>query len=268
MDLLHQKFETLKSYLRSLGSVVIAYSGGVDSTFLLKTAFEVLGEKTAAVTVSSFSFPKREQDEAAGFCRENGIPQFVLETNELEIEGFRQNPPDRCYICKRKLFGEIKALASKKGFLYVAEGSNMDDSGDYRPGLQAITELGILSPLRQAELYKAEIRELSKEMGLPTWNKPSCACLASRFVYGELITEEKLKMVDKAEQFLLDLGFRQMRVRIHGSLARIEVEPEKIPRLVSPEVSSKVVSYLKSLGFTYVSMDLQGYRTGSMNEVL
>ena len=266
MDTLHEKKQRLEDYLRALGSVAVAFSSGVDSTFLLKVAHDVLGDKAIAITARSCSFPQRESDAAKRFCEAEGIEQIVVDSDELNIEGFRANPVNRCYLCKRGLFTEIGAVAKAHGAEYVAEGSNMDDNGDYRPGLQAVAELGVKSPLREAELYKAEIRELSKEMGLPTWDKPSFACLASRFVYGETISEEKLAMVDKAEQRLLDLGFRQVRVRIHDRLARIEVLPEDFPRLL--EHAAELDAYLRELGFLYVAMDLGGYRTGSMNRAL
>ncbi len=269
MTQLQEKYETLKDYLRSLERVAIAFSSGVDSTFLLKTAVDTLGaDNVIAVTASSCSFPERELSESKAFCQKHGIRQFVTESEELDIEGFRHNPTNRCYLCKHELFEKILKIAEENGMKAVAEGSNMDDNGDYRPGLQAVAELGVKSPLRYAELYKEEIRELSKEMDLPTWDKPSFACLSSRFVYGEQISEEKLHMVDKAEQLLLDLGFKQVRVRIHGTIARIEVNPTEIPKLVHPENSARITSYFKSLGFSYVTMDLQGYRTGSMNETL
>ncbi len=269
MTQLQEKYENLKNYLRSLERVAIAFSSGVDSTFLLKTAVDTLGtENVIAVTASSCSFPERELTESKKFCEENGIRQFVTESEELNIEGFRHNPTNRCYLCKHELFEKIIDIAKENGMKAVAEGSNMDDNGDYRPGLQAVAELGVKSPLRHAQLYKEEIRELSKEMDLPTWDKPSFACLSSRFVYGEQISEEKLHMVDQAEQLLLDLGFKQVRVRIHGTIARIELNPTEIPKLIDPEISEKVTAYLKSLGFSYVTLDLQGYRTGSMNETL
>lgn len=264
----YEKYQRLQEYLRKLGSVAVAFSGGVDSTFLLKAAHDVLGDKAIAVTVRSCLFPNREFDEAKAFCEREKIRQFVCEANELEIEGFTENPPNRCYLCKKDLFEKMQHIAQMQQAAYVAEGSNMDDNGDYRPGMIAVAELGIKSPLRAAELSKSEIRELSRALGLRTWNKPSFACLASRFVYGENITAEKLSMVDKAEKLLLDKGFEQMRVRMHGNMARIEVMPEDFQKLISADVREEIAAKLKAYGFTYVTMDLSGYRTGSMNETL
>lgn len=265
---LNNKFEHLKAYLQELGSVAVAFSSGVDSTFLLKVAHDVLGDHVIAVTAQSCSFPQRELNEAKAFCKKEGIRHFICESEELEIEGFSKNPPNRCYLCKKELFEKIQELAKKEGIAYVVEGSNLDDNGDYRPGLQAVAELGVKSPLRKAELSKAEIRTISKELGLSTWEKQSFACLSSRFVYGEEITKEKLSMIDRAEQLLLDLGFHQLRVRIHGKMARIEVLPDEFERLMQPQIRTEVVEKLTEFGFTYVTMDLKGYRTGSMNETL
>ncbi len=265
-DALHEKLRKLKEYLSKLGSVAVAFSSGVDSTFLLRTAHEVLGDDVIALTARSCSFPGRELKEAEEFCKSEGIRHIIIESEELAIDGFKQNPKNRCYLCKKELFSKMIQTAEEEGIKFVAEGSNLDDNGDYRPGLKAIAELGIKSPLREAGLTKDDIRALSKEMGLKTWDKPSFACLASRFVYGETITEEKLAMVDKAEQLLLDLGFRQVRVRIHGDIARIEILPSEFAKLTEDAVRDKVNSTLKNLGFSYVAMDLEGYRSGSMNE--
>ena len=268
MDALHEKKLKLEEYLKELGSIAVAFSSGVDSTFLLKVAKNVLNDNVIAVTARSASFPKRELDEATEFCKKEGIRQLFVDIDEMSIEGFRKNPVNRCYYCKHEVFTRITEAALNCGIKYVAEGSNIDDNGDYRPGLKAVEELGIKSPLRYAGLTKSEIRALSKELGLPTWEKPSFACLASRFVYGEAITEEKLGMVDRAEQMLLDLGFKQFRVRVHGNIARIEVLPEEISKLMEETVRSAVYKRFKEIGFDYVTMDMAGYRTGSMNETL
>ena len=262
------KLEQLRALLRDTGGIAVAFSSGVDSTVLLEVAHEELGKRVVAVTARSHSFPKREQDEAAAFCAREGIRQVVVESEELAIPGFRQNPTNRCHLCKKELFTKILEIAKSEGLSAVVEGSNVDDLGDYRPGLQAIRELGIRSPLREAGLTKDDIRTLSREMGLPTWNKPSFACLASRFPYGECITAAGLARVEKAEQWLLDagLGLKQLRVRSHGDLARIEVPPADIPRLAA--CAAEIAAAFKDLGFAYVTLDLQGYRTVSLNETL
>lgn len=266
MDPLHEKYERLKDLLRGLGGVAVAFSGGVDSTFLLKAAREALGDRVLAITAQSCFFPRRELDEADEFCAREGIRHEICVCDELSVPGIRENPHNRCYLCKRSLFEKMTALAASLGFDCVAEGSNMDDLGDYRPGLQAVAELGVASPLREAGLYKAEIRALSKELGLPTWNKPSFACLASRFVYGEPLSEEKLNMVERAEQLLLDMGLTQMRVRVHGDIARIEALPEQFALIIQNR--ERLAAEFKKIGFSYTALDLQGYRTGSMNETL
>ena len=262
------KLERLRAQLREIGSAAVAFSSGVDSTFLLRVAHEELGENVVAVTAHSHSFPKRELDEAAAFCAREGVRHEIIDSEELDIPGFVANPPDRCYHCKKALFGKLVALAQANGLAAVLEGSNMDDDGDYRPGRRAIMELGVASPLHDAGLTKAEIRVLSKRMGLPTADKPSFACLASRFPYGERITAAGLERVERAEQWLMDagLGLAQLRVRSHGDMARIEVPPADIPRLATR--AEEIAAALKSFGFAYVALDLQGYRTGSLNETL
>ena len=263
-----EKLEHLRSYLKKLHSVAVAFSSGVDSTFLLKVAASTLGDKVIAVTAKSCSFPKRELNEAAVFCEKEGIRHYVCESEELNIEGFAGNPKNRCYLCKKELFEKIQVIADENQMENIVEGSNLDDNGDYRPGLLAVAELGIKSPLRECHLTKADIRALSKYLELPTWEKQSFACLSSRFVYGETITEEKLGMVDKAEQLLLDMGFHQVRVRIHGRMARIEIEPEEFGKLMEERARNIIIEKFKDYGFSYISMDLMGYRTGSMNETL
>jgi len=263
-----RKYNELKSMMNGFGSVAVAFSGGVDSTFLLYAAKEALGDQVIAVTAQSCSFPKRELNEAKAFCGERQIRHFICESEELDIEGFSHNPKNRCYLCKHELFEKIQKIAEQEKITVIVEGSNLDDNGDYRPGLQAVAELGIKSPLRQIGFTKNDIRTLSRYLELPTWDKQSFACLSSRFVYGETISKEKLGMVDRAEQLLLDLGFHQVRVRIHDTMARIEVLPEEFVKLIAEDTRAKIITSFREYGFTYISMDLIGYRTGSMNEVI
>ena len=247
--------EALKQSIREKEKMVVAFSGGVDSTFLLKVAHDVLGDGAVAVTARSCSFPERELREAKAFCEKEHIKHIVVESEELQIEGFSHNPTNRCYLCKKELFTKIWDIAKEYDIPYVAEASNLDDNGDYRPGLMAVAELSVLSPLREAGMIKSMIRELSHGLGLPTWNKQSFACLSSRFVYGEEITEERLGMVG---------------VRIHESgtntIARIEIGTEDFAKMFADDFYQKVNAACKEIGFTYVTLDLGGYRMGSMND--
>ncbi len=268
MEAAKQKYEKLKKALAGTGRLAVAFSGGVDSAFLLQTAFGVLGGNAAAVTVRHAAFPQRELAEARAFCKALGVRLIEAEADVLAVPGFAENPPERCYLCKKALFGRILSAAAGQGFPAVAEGSNKDDEGDYRPGMRALAELGVLSPLRAAGLTKAEIRALSKAQGLPTWSKPSYACLATRVPYGESITPEKLRMIERAEQTLFSLGFLQCRVRHHGDTARIEIEEPDFARFLLPEVRALVNERLRALGFRYVSLELMPFRSGSMNAAL
>ena len=265
---LQNKLNRLEEVIRELGSLAVGFSGGVDSAFLLAAASQVLGDRALAVTNADASVPAREVEEAAAFCKQRGIRHIICRLNPLDDENYRKNGPERCYFCKRGIFTEIGRIARENGIEYVAEGSNLDDLGDYRPGLKAVSELGVKSPLREAGLTKSDIRQLSKAMGLPTWSKPAYACLASRFVYGEEITAEKLHMIERAEQFLIGHGFLQERVRMHGMMARIEVAPEEIEKIAAEKMRRAIIEEFVKIGFSYVALDLKGYRTGSMNEVL
>lgn len=272
MSNIYENYEKLKVYIKKCGKAAIAFSAGVDSTFLLSVACETIGSSNVlAITASLNSVPKRELEEGRDFCKSLGVRLVELSLDELKIEGFSENPKNRCYICKKSIFTEIIKTARENGFEHVFEGSNLDDMGDYRPGMQAIKELLVESPLKESGLSKSEIRALSKELNLKTWNKPSFACLSSRIAYGETISYEKLNMVEKAEQLLLDKGFTQFRVRVHGNsniIGRIEVLPEEFEKMLDDELRSEIYDKLKALGFAYVALDLAGYRTGSMNEVL
>ncbi|WP_368490874.1 ATP-dependent sacrificial sulfur transferase LarE [Clostridium sp. BJN0013] len=265
---LNEKLQLLKDIIKEKGSAAVAFSGGVDSTFLVKIAHEVLGAKLVAVTATSSTYPERELKEAINYAKDIGVKHVIISSEELEIEGFANNSINRCYYCKKELFTIIKEVALANGVEYIFDGSNLDDMNDFRPGMQAATELEVISPLKQAGLTKDDIRQLSKKFGLPTWDKPSFACLSSRFPYGNKITLSKLKMVEEAEQFLIDMGIRQVRVRYHEQIARIEVSPEEREKFFSIEFMDKVGNKFKDIGFTYVTLDILGYRTGSMNEVL
>ena len=268
MEVLQKKYNKLMDYLASLGSLAVGFSGGVDSAFLLAAANEALGDSLIAVTARSLFVPEVDLDEAIAFCKERDIRHFVVDFDPLADDTVRSNPADRCYHCKKIVFGAIIEKAREQGISYVADGSNADDISDYRPGSRAVEELGIVSPLQEAGLTKAEIRELSKSMGLPTWKKPSAACLASRIPYGEELTAEKLARIDAAESFIRSLGFTNLRVRSHGDLARIELAPDETGRMADDDLRKTVSAKLKELGFTYVTVDLEGYHMGSLNKEL
>jgi uncharacterized protein len=263
---LASKIEQLKNNLKQMDSVAVAFSGGVDSTFLLKMAHESLGEKAIAVTAVSPVFPQNECKEAKQFTNNIGITHKLINSGEISIDNFSKNPTDRCYYCKKELFTKIKQIADKEKISFVLDGSNADDVNDYRPGFKALRELGIVSPLSDVGLTKGEIRRYSKEIGLDTWDKPAFACLASRFPYGIKITKEKLKMVEQAEDFVRNLGIKQFRVRFHEDIARIEVLKDDFQTVL--EDSDEISKKFKDLGFKYVTLDIDGYRSGSLNEVI
>jgi pyridinium-3,5-biscarboxylic acid mononucleotide sulfurtransferase len=265
-DVAHQKFDRLESILREMGEVIVAYSGGVDSSFLLWAAHKVLGEQALAVTGRSGSVASGQIEEARQLAKDLGARHVVLDTEELDNPLYVQNPTNRCYHCKTELFTKLEAFAVREGIRWIVEGSNLDDMHDYRPGMQAVAEHGVRSPLKEAELTKAEIRALSKEAGLPTWDKPAMPCLASRIPYGMLVSLEKLSMIDRAEAYLRRLGFRDLRVRHHDTIARIELPPSDFPKLLEGDLAADISKTLKEFGFKFVTVDLQGFRSGSLNE--
>lgn len=263
------KLGRLREILRSTGGCAIAYSGGADSTLLLAAAREVLGERSLAVIATSSTYPRREYEAAIAWVRERGIPHVVIVSEELDIPEFTGNPPERCYFCKRELFVKVREQADARGLPAVADGSNVDDVGDFRPGMRAARELGVISPLMQAGLTKAEIRAASRDVyALPTANKPSMACMSSRFPYGSSITRGKLRQVEEVEDFLYEQGMRTFRARHHGDLLRLELGDEELRRMSNAELRAACVEFAKDRGFAYVTLDLEGFRSGSMNEVL